>query len=221
MYKKYPAWSDGKPKAPDRNFAGRDVATGIFRRCVDFQRARTSLEQRTFATRLQRWVRGLGSDVDTAFARQQPGISRQIPEGSTAPDRREVAMTMSEYEERFRPPAASLYQTLTVASGRNAGQRRRRIWVVAAAIGVLAITWGAASHHAVDGWTSRHSRTTAFYGQKLAAAVSDEFSVFPCWKAASSANETAEDPGRFAVFPATIRLFADTSSQTSERTVND
>jgi len=130
-------------------------------------------------------------------------------------------MTMSEYEERFRPPAASLYQTLTVASGRNAGRRRRRIWVVAAAIGVLAITWGAASHHAVDGWTSSHSRTTAFYGQKLAAAVSDEFSVFPCWKAASSANETAGDPGRFAVFPATIRLFADASSQTSERTVND
>ena len=197
------------------------MATGFFRRCVDFQRARTSLEQRTFATRLQRWVRGLGSDVDTAFARQQPGISRQIPEGSTAPDRREVAMTMSEYEERFRPPAASLYQTLTVASGRNAGRRRRRIWVVAAAIGVLAITCGAASHHAVDGWTSSHSRTTAFYGQKLAAAVSDEFSVFPCWKAASSANETTGDPGRFAVFPETIRLFADTSSQTSERTVND
>ena len=30
MYKKYPAWSDGKPEAPDCNFAGRDVATGIF-----------------------------------------------------------------------------------------------------------------------------------------------------------------------------------------------
>src|SRR5262249_44068693 len=60
--------------------------------------------------------------------------------------------------------------------------------------------------HAVNGWTSSHSRTTAFCGQRLAAAVSDEFSVFPCWKAASSANETAGDPGRFAVFPATIRL---------------
>src|SRR5215471_4509842 len=172
---------------------------GFFRRCVDFRRARTSFEQRTFATRLQRWVRELGSDVDTAFARLQPGITRQTPDGSTAPDRREVAMTMSEYEERFRPPAASLYQTLTVASGRNAGRRRRRIWVVAAAIGVLAITWGAASHHAVHGWTSSHSRTTAFYGQRLAVAVSEEFSVFPCWKAASSANETAGDPGTFAV----------------------
>ena len=84
-------------------------------------------------------------------------------------------MSMSEYEERFRPPAPSLYQTLTVAAGRNAGRRRRRIWVVAAAIGVLAITWGAASHHAVHGWTSSHSRTTAFYGQRLAAAVSDVF----------------------------------------------
>ena len=82
-------------------------------------------------------------------------------------------MSMSEYEERFRPRAPSLYQTLTVAGGRNAGRRRRRIWVVAAAIGVLAITWGAASRHAVHGWTSSHSRTTAFYGQRLAAAVSD------------------------------------------------
>src|SRR5262249_3250553 len=121
-------------------------------------------------------------------------------EGSTAPDNREVAMSISEYEERFRPPAASLYQTLIVASGRNAGRRRRRIWVVAAAIGVLAITSGAASHHAVNGWANSHSRTTAFYGQRMAAAVSDEFSVSPCWKAASSANETAGDPGRFAVF---------------------
>ena len=74
MYKNHPAWSDGKPEAPDRNFAGRDVATGFFRRCVDFQRARTSLEQRTFATRLQRWVRGLGSDVDTA----SPGSNRVL-----------------------------------------------------------------------------------------------------------------------------------------------
>jgi len=174
-----------------------------------------------FVTRLQRWARGLGADVDTAFARQQSGITRQTPDGSTAADRREVAMSMSEYEERFRPPAPSLYQTLTVAAGRNAGRRRRRIWVVAAAIGVLAITWGAASHHAVHGWTSSHSRTTAFYGQRLAAAVSDEFSVFPCWKGATSANETAGDPGTFAVFPATIRFFADASSQTSQRTVND
>ena len=221
MYKKYPAWSDGKTRHPTATLQDETWRPGFFGAVSISSAPERHLSNAPLPPDYSAGCEGLAATSIRPSPRQQPGITRQTPEGSTAPDRREVAMTMSEYEERFRPPAASLYQTLTVASGRNAGRRRRRIWVVAAAIGVLAITWGAASHHAVDGWTSSHSRTTAFYGQKLAAAVSDEFSVFPCWKAASSANETAGDPGRFAVFPATIRLFADASSQTSERTVND
>jgi hypothetical protein len=47
-------------------------------------------------------------------------------------------MIMSEYEERFRPSAQSLHQTFAATRGRNRGRRRhRRIWVAAAAVGVL------------------------------------------------------------------------------------
>jgi hypothetical protein len=35
---------------------------------------------------------------------RQSGNAPEIPEGSTLPDRREVIMSMSEYEERFRSP---------------------------------------------------------------------------------------------------------------------
>ena len=57
-------------------------------------------------------------------------------------------MTMSEYEERFRPPALSLHQTLTEVRGPNRGERRsRRLWISAALIGVMTITSKAALHH--------------------------------------------------------------------------
>ena len=50
-------------------------------------------------------------------------------------------MTMSEYEERFRPPAPSLHQTFAEVRGPNRGGRRsRRLWVTAALIGVMTIT---------------------------------------------------------------------------------
>ena len=38
-----------------------------------------------------------------------------MPEGSTLPDRREVLMIMSEYEERFRSPTSSLHQIFAEA----------------------------------------------------------------------------------------------------------
>jgi len=42
-------------------------------------------------------------------------------------------MTMSEYEERFRPPAPSLHQTFAEVRGPNrGGSRSRRLWVSAA-----------------------------------------------------------------------------------------
>ena len=57
-------------------------------------------------------------------------------------------MTMSEYEERFRPPAQSLHQTITEARGPNRrGGRSRRLWATAALIGVMTITSKAALHH--------------------------------------------------------------------------
>jgi hypothetical protein len=71
-------------------------------------------------------------------------------------------MIMSEYEERFRPSAPSLHQTFAATRGRNRGRRRhRRIWVAAAAVGVLMVTYKVASPHPVHRWTSSQSRTTA------------------------------------------------------------
>ena len=61
---------------------------------------------------------------------------------------REVIMTMSEYEERFRPPAPSLHQTFAEVRRPNRGGRRnRRLWVTAALVGVMTITSKAALHH--------------------------------------------------------------------------
>ena len=57
-------------------------------------------------------------------------------------------MTMSEYEERFRPPAPSLHQTFAEVRGPNRGEKqRRRLWVTAALLGVMTITSKAALHH--------------------------------------------------------------------------
>src|SRR6516165_4679271 len=72
----------------------------------------------------------------------------EISEGSTFSNLREVIMTMSEYEERFRPPAQSLHQTLAQVRGSNRrGRRNRRLWVAAALVGVVTITSKAALHH--------------------------------------------------------------------------
>ena len=61
---------------------------------------------------------------------------------------REVIMTMSEYEERFRPPAPSLHQTFAEVRGLNRGGRQnRRLWVTAALVGAMTITSKAALHH--------------------------------------------------------------------------
>jgi predicted DNA-binding transcriptional regulator AlpA len=77
-----------------------------------------------------------------------PDNSREISEGSTFSNAREVIMTMSEYEERFRPPAPSLHQTFAEVRGPNRGGRRsRRLWVTAALVGVMTITSKAALHH--------------------------------------------------------------------------
>ena len=77
-----------------------------------------------------------------------PDNSREISEASTFSNAREVIMTMSEYEERFRPPAPSLHQTFAEVRGPSRGGRRsRRLWVTAALFGVMTITSKAALHH--------------------------------------------------------------------------
>ena len=92
-------------------------------------------------TALMRRVR---VDVEAALS---PNNSREISEGSTF-SAREVIMTMSEYEERFRPPAPSLHQTFAeVRAPSRGGRRSRRLWVTAALVGVMTITSKAALHH--------------------------------------------------------------------------
>ena len=69
-------------------------------------------------------------------------------------------MTMSEYEERFRPPVPSLNQTFTEVRGPNRGGRRsRRLWVRAALVGVMTITSKAALHHFSDANGSQVSKS--------------------------------------------------------------
>ena len=86
------------------------------------------------------------------FARRRGGVvpdnSDEISKGETFSNVREVIMTMSEYEERFRPPAPSLHQTFAEVRGPNRGGRwNRRLWVTATLVGLMAITSKAALHH--------------------------------------------------------------------------
>ena len=71
-------------------------------------------------------------------------------------------MTMSEYEERFRPPAPSLHQTIAQVRGSNRGGRRnRRLWVAAALVGIVMITsnYKAALHHSTHANGSQVSKS--------------------------------------------------------------
>ena len=60
-------------------------------------------------------------------------------------------MTVSEYEERFRPPAPSVHQALIDMHGPKwRRRRRRRLWIAAALLGLLTATMGAASYRTAD-----------------------------------------------------------------------
>ena len=64
-------------------------------------------------------------------------------------------MTMSEYEERFRPPALSLHQTFAEARGLNRGRLRSRpFWLAAALVGVMSMTMNVVSHHTIQSGAS-------------------------------------------------------------------
>jgi len=88
-------------------------------------------------------------------------------------------MSVSEYEERFRPPAPSLHQIFAATKGRRQ-RRRRRIWVAAAVVGVLTIACRVVSHHAVHGWARAHGheRTTLALEPRSTITLSDEFRIF-------------------------------------------
>ena len=87
------------------------------------------------------------------------GNALEIPEGSSLPDRREVIMSMSEYEERFHPPTPSLHQIFTAARG---PKRERRgslpLWVTVALVGVMTMTCKVTSHHTVHSGTGDGSQ---------------------------------------------------------------
>jgi hypothetical protein len=101
-------------------------------------------------------MRRIRADVEAALSADN---SRKISEGSTFPNAREVTMTMSEYEERFRPPAPSLHQTFAeVRRPSPEGTRSRRLWVMAALLGVMTITSKAALHHSSHANDSQTSK---------------------------------------------------------------
>ena len=63
-------------------------------------------------------------------------------------------MSMSEYEDRFRPLTPSLHQIFTAARGPKRERRGNlRLWVAAALVGVMTMTCKVASHH------TNHSET--------------------------------------------------------------
>ena len=69
-------------------------------------------------------------------------------------------MSMSEYEERLRPPSPSLHQIFAATRGRDRGRRCRRCVLVAtAALGMVTLTCKVVPHHAMDSLTGIQSRT--------------------------------------------------------------
>jgi hypothetical protein len=60
-------------------------------------------------------------------------------------------MTVSEYEELFRPPAPSVHQALIDMHGPKWTRRRRwRLWIAAALLGLMTATMETASYRTAD-----------------------------------------------------------------------
>jgi hypothetical protein len=101
-----------------------------------------------------RWVR---ANVEVALSADN---SREISEGSTFSKTRGVIMTMSEYEERFRPLAPSLHQIFAEIRGASrGGMRSRRLWATAVLVGVMTITSKVALHHSSHADDSQVSKS--------------------------------------------------------------
>jgi hypothetical protein len=128
---------------------------------VDYRIAHTSLRQCNSMPRHS--VIDVRRDVEAALS---PDNIREFSGDSTFSNLREVIMTMSEYEERFRPRAPSLHQTFAEVRGPNRGERRsRRRWVTAALVGAMAMTSETALHHS--------SHTNGSQGSKSAIQACD------------------------------------------------
>src|SRR5215469_11326017 len=93
--------------------AGHKIVFSAWSVTRAFKRRSIGAECR-LVTVLMRWVRGHRGGV---IAARQSRNAPEIPEGSTLPDRREVIMIMSGYEERFRSPTPSLHQIFAEARG--------------------------------------------------------------------------------------------------------
>ena len=120
-----------------RNFSVLSITGSLIRRWIDVAAADHNTGATDFAGTSRR-----------RCLRTTAGKCAETSEGSTFSNLREVIMTMSEYEERFRRPAPSLHQTLAQVRGSHRGGRRnRRLWVAAALVGVVTITSKAALHH--------------------------------------------------------------------------
>ena len=127
-----------------------------FQSFVDYGIAHTSLGRCSSMSR-HSCDRRVRRDVETALS---PDNVWEIRGGLTFSNLREVIMTMSEYEERFRPPAPSLHQTFAEVRGPNQRERRsRRLWVTAALVGAMAITSKTALHHSSDANSSQVSKS--------------------------------------------------------------
>ena len=69
-------------------------------------------------------------------------------------------MSMSEYEERLHPPAASLHQIFAATRGRDRGGKWRRCVAVATAVlGMVTMTCKVVPHHTGDSFTGIQCRT--------------------------------------------------------------
>jgi len=67
-------------------------------------------------------------------------------------------MTVSEYEERFRPPAPSVHQALIDMHGPKwTRRRRRRLWIAAALLSLMTAITETASHRTADTDPSQRS----------------------------------------------------------------
>jgi hypothetical protein len=74
-------------------------------------------------------------------------------------------MTVREYEERFRPPAPSLYQTFAAVRGRDRRRLRQRIRTAAARL--LTITRLIVWHRSLCDSVGRHHPATTARGSKI------------------------------------------------------
>ena len=95
-------------------------------------------------------------------------------------------MTMSEYEERFRPPAASLHQIFSATRGPDRRRRRsQHLWAVAVLVGVMTTAFKVASYHTIYSKTSNGSQYGSpvsddpqGYGKDCRRLFLDKFRLF-------------------------------------------